>query len=78
MEDHSKKQEIKKSILNLWPGLEQRFKSETLVWSVKFHIGGEYIYPDTILRYMRQLKAEGKLNYVCQNRRNRVYFKKQL
>lgn len=75
MEAHSKKQQIKTWILNVWILLPIEFKSEDLVNIIWVGNGSKYLYPDTILRYMRELKSEGKINYEVQCRKSRIYLK---
>lgn len=73
MENHSKKSQIKQSILNNWSKFTYYFKSENLINIVKNDLNIEYIYPDTILRYMRELKSDGKINYQCKDKKKREY-----
>lgn len=74
MDTHSKRQQIKKTILNNWGYLPHIFRSEKLISLVERDISF-MVYPDTILRYMRHLKQEGKINYQCTNRKERHYIK---
>ena len=75
MEAHSKKQQIKTWILDFWDSLPYRFYSEEIVKAIWITNESEYLYPDTILRYMRELKSEGKINYRVQCRKSRIYLK---
>ena len=75
MEAHSKKQMIKKWILKYWGSMPKTFKSEELVKRIWWEHGSKHLYPDTILRYMRELKSEGKINYRVQCRKSRIYLK---
>jgi len=75
MEAHSKKQQIKTWILKFWEFLPDRFFSEDLVKRIWWENQSKYLYPDTILRYMRELKSEGKINYRVQCRKSRIYLK---
>lgn len=74
MDTHSKRQSIIKAILNNWWQLPNVFRSETLLVKVMEETTF-YIYPDSVLRYMRHLKQEGKINYQCTNRKERHYIK---
>jgi len=78
MEAHSKKQKIKTWILKFWDSLPYRFHSEDLVKRIWMENRSVYLYPDTILRYMRELKSEGKINYRVQCRKSRIYLKTNL
>jgi len=75
MEQHSKREKIMSTILQIWESLPKSFKSEELVTRIWLIFKSEYLYPDTVLRYMRELKQQGKINYVCENRKSRVYLK---
>jgi hypothetical protein len=75
MEAHSKKQKIKAWILTFWDIIPKTFKSEEIVKAIWITNESEYLYPDTILRYMRELKSEGKINYRVQCRKSRIYLK---
>jgi len=77
--DHKNKEIIMAAIKqNVWHRLPNEFKSETLVEMVKQAVSIWYIFPDTILRYMRLLKADGQINYVCENRKLRIYKKMKI
>jgi len=78
MEAHSKKQFIKETILFYWGLFGRTFKSEDIVEFIWHKNKSKYIYPDTILRYMRELKSEGKINYRVQCRKSRIYLKTNL
>lgn len=75
MESHSKKEQIKSWIMKFWDSMAKEFKSEELVTRIWVANKSEYLYPDTVLRYMRELKNEGKINYECKCRKSRVYLK---
>ena len=74
MKDLSNKKEIKKAIQSFWipfsPG--DQFRSEEILKSVQHQLGIQYIYPDTVLRYARELREEGKINYECIHKRERI------
>ena len=75
MEQHSKRSKILKTIMDIWPTMAPTFKSEELVTRIWIVFKSEYLYPDTVLRYMRELKSDGKINYICKNRKSRIYLK---
>ena len=65
--EHSKKQKIKAAIV-IWlaqfrPG--DIIQSEDLVKAVKRHLQVKYIYSDSVIRYARELRQAGVINYNC-------------
>ena len=46
-------------------------RTEDCIKYVKRHVT-HYIYGDTVLRYMRQLKEDGKINYEIWDRKSRI------
>jgi hypothetical protein len=75
MNDHSKRQQIIKAILEFWERPNTSFKSDELVRSVMLDVGTFKMYPDTVLRYLRHLKNDGLLDYICPCRKSRIYLK---
>jgi hypothetical protein len=56
---------IKQSLLRLYlSDTNKTIKSEKIIDYVKQEIGTEYIFGDTILRALRQLRQDGKLDYI--------------
>jgi len=49
----------------------ETFQSEDVVKFVKRRTGKQF-YPDTILRYARELRQDGKVNYTCTCKMHRV------
>ena len=50
-----------------------QIQSEETVKAVKRALGIKYIYPDTVLRYLRELRKQGKVNYRCLSKSKRVF-----
>ena len=75
MQDHSKCKQIRILILKFWEAPITDFNTSQLLVYVKTQMNIEYIMPDTILRIMRYLKADGLINYECLNRRQMHYRK---
>lgn len=76
MDTHTNRQAIMTAIKTTWPTIGLLFKSESLVSEVKRLTGIQYIYPDTVLRYLRKLKAEGTLDFDVRDKKSRIYYKK--
>lgn len=75
MQDHSKCKQIRILILKFWEAPITDFNTSQILNFVKTQMNTEYIMPDTILRIMRYLKADGLINYECLNRRQMHYRK---
>lgn len=73
MEDHSKCKQIKFLILKFFDQPNANFNTSQLISFVKKRMKIEYIMPDTILRMMRHLKADGLINYECVNKKKMHY-----
>jgi PII-like signaling protein len=71
----SQRQEIIKELLKVYPTLATEFHGSSLIRYIKNRIGNHAIYGDSILRYMRELKAEGKINFKCLNKEKSLYLK---
>lgn len=54
----------------LRPG--DQIRSEDVIKYVHKYIG-RYIYGDTILRYMREMREDEKLNYTCVYKEDRIF-----
>lgn len=79
MTDHSLKQEIIAVILEVWPELPEVFYGHYLYTRVRGrimirHHGKKYPYADTVMRYMRQLKHNGLIDYDVIKRKS-IYIK---
>jgi hypothetical protein len=70
----SQKKQIMLSIQKFY--LTQRhgntFRSQEVVKFVKSDLNIKYIYSDSVLRYMRLLKEQGKIDFICTNRHDRI------
>jgi len=69
---------IKQTVLQQFPFLPDTFRGNDLVKLVKLCTGRRYLHSDTPLRKMRKLKAEGKLNYICDSHREESLYTKVL
>ena len=75
--DHSLHKEIKDYILEIWPDLPETFYGHFLYNKVRDRIAAtrhRWVYPDSILRYVRELREEGAINYDV-IRSKSLYFK---
>jgi hypothetical protein len=74
MKPHSKKRLIMAAIIRWWSVFKEgdTFRSEDIIKGVKREMGLKYIYPDTILRYCRLLRDQGKINYICTHKADRI------
>lgn len=71
----SNRKKVAKAILKFWQYSPKQFKSMDLINFVKAETGIEHIFFDTILRNMRQLKQDEKINYNCPIRKDMIYIK---
>ena len=73
MKDHIKKRQIRVAILAFFgsckPG--DNIQSEQIVEYCKRHLKIKTIYPDTVLRYARQLRAQEMINYTVLHKETR-------
>lgn len=74
MQPLSQKQQIMKSIQRFYTYLEpgDSFRTEHLIEFVKRDLDINYIYPDSVNRYARLLKEQGKIDFICTNRHDRI------
>ena len=67
------KQNIRSQVVNFFdmfrPGDE--FRTEDIVKACKRGLGLKYVYADTVLRYSRELRKEGRINFTVFNKRER-------
>ena len=72
--NHSLKNKIKGSVIRFYADLPRglTFRSEEVLTYVKKDLNIQYIYPDTVFRYARELRNLGKINYICTNKRDRI------
>jgi hypothetical protein len=74
MKAHPLKPQIKQQIKSFFSTMRKgdTFKTEAIVKHCKSHIGIKAIYPDTVLRHLRELRQEGVINYEIKYRQSRV------
>jgi len=67
------KPKINRAILNFLEPFKvgDQLRSESVIKYCHKHIH-RYIYGDTILRYMRQLRERGMINYTCISKSERI------
>jgi len=72
----TKKQQILKEITEYCFNA-YRFQSaiygHALTTSINMIPGLKHTFSDTILRYLRQLKQSGKIDYICRDRKKSIY-----
>ena len=71
----SNAKQVKRLILEFWSKPENSFTTTELLRFIRIRIGTDYIMPDTVLRYMRRLKADKAIDYACHNKKDMVYTK---
>ena len=54
---------IKQCVLHEFELLPETFRGHDLIRIVKLVTGRKYVYGDSVLRKLRVLKAQGKVNY---------------
>ena len=54
---------IKKAVLQEFSLLPENFRGHDLIKVVKLITGRKYVYGDSVLRKLRVLRSEGKVNY---------------
>jgi len=64
------KQQIKAFFSTMRKG--DTFKTEAVIKYCKRHLGIKAMYPDTALRYLRELRQDGEINYEIKCRQSRV------
>jgi hypothetical protein len=72
----SRKKIIVKAILN-YLNDANKFRSTVeghqLTETIKSMPGFKYTFTDTILRYFRELKDSGQIDYICRDRKKSIY-----
>ncbi len=72
----SDKARIKAAIIEAWPELPDKFYARQIAQDSIVKMATEGVpYTDTVMRYARELKKEGKINYTVTCRRDGVYEK---
>ena len=68
---------IKQAVLQEFKMLPDKFRGHELIRVIKLVTGRKYVYGDSILRKLRVLKAEGRLNYeLAAAKEESLYMKK--
>lgn len=66
---------ITEAIEKIWPWLPEEFDGNKLINHVYMHTEELHVYSDTIFRTMRQMRADGVINYRCVNKEKSKYQK---
>ncbi len=69
------KQSVRSAIEDLYPIMPVRFSTIHFHKLIGKRIGRPDVFPDTILRKMRELKQEGKINFKNTNKAKSIYVK---
>jgi len=75
MNDHSNTKQIEAAILKAWPSLPVQFSARQLTKKVYQQLDID-VYPDTIMHCLRYMRRDGKIDYICVNRKESLYEKK--
>jgi hypothetical protein len=67
---------IKESVLQEFRFMPSTFRGYDLIRIVKVVTGRKYVYGDTVLRKLRKLKAEGKVNYELSSEKSESLYHK--
>jgi len=67
---------IKAAVLQEFKMLPDNFRGHDLIKTVKIVTGRKYVYGDSVLRKLRVLKAEGKVNYELADAKCESLYKK--
>jgi hypothetical protein len=67
---------IKQAVFQEYKMLPDKFRGHDLIKEVRIVTGRKYVYGDSVLRKLRVLKAEGKVNYeLAAEKRESLYHK---
>ena len=66
---------IKEWIMIFWNDLPTEFYSLGLINKIRIHTDRPQVFDGSILRKMRELKQEGKIDFDCINRKESKYRK---
>ena len=69
---------IKQAVLQEFKMLPDKFRGHDLIKEVRIVTGRKYVYGDSVLRKLRVLKAEGKINYELADAKCESLYKKLL
>ena len=67
---------IKQAVLQEFKMLPDNFRGHDLIKEVRIVTGRKYVYGDSVLRKLRVLKAEGKINYELAGPKDESLYKK--
>ena len=67
---------IKRAVLQVFPNLASNFRGHDLIKEVRIVTGRKHVYGDSVLRKLRVLKAEGKINYELAGPKDESLYKK--
>jgi len=69
----TKKTKIKEAILLYFEKPEHEFYGHHLTSAVINRTGLRYVYPGTVLRYSREMRQAGQINFICLLKRDSLY-----
>lgn len=69
------KQSVRSAIEEIYPTLPRKFSTLGLTATVARMICRPEVFPDTVLRKARELKEEGKINFVNIDKARSIYMK---
>jgi len=75
MNDHKNIKTIEVSIYKAWHKLPKRFHARALTGKVYADTDLD-VYADSIMHTLRYMRRDGKINYICVNRKESLYEKK--
>ena len=65
---------FRKAILKFFKNKKGNFTSPQLINFVQKETKFEWFYPDTLLRELRQLRQDGKVNYEVRDKASMIYW----
>jgi len=71
----SRKQRLKDAIVKIWPRLPETFNGNMFALNVMGEASVHDVYYDTIFRYLRELKDEGRVMYTVGHKMKSRYHK---
>lgn len=69
---------VRSQLRIVWPNMPESFYGWQLVNRIRDMTGLHHVYGDTILRYLRELKDQGWLDYEVKCRKTSLYVKREL
>ena len=67
-------EQFRKAILKFFKNIKGIFTSPQLIKFVQKETKFEWFYPDTLLRELRQLRQDKKLNYEVRDKASMIYW----